>query len=111
MTEFWISPDAHRIARDHPLAADEVFLAGIEAGRKKLGRMADNDELQEYASSWRVNYLAGRREERERWREILGSPAAQLHPKAAIHLATNTDLTAAEAVEALALVAGSGRPN
>ena len=111
MTEFLISPDAHRIAGSHPLAADEVFLAGIEAGMRELGRTADDDELREYAADWRVHYLAGQREERERWRKILEAPAAQLHPKAAIHLATNTDLDAKEALAALTLIAGSGRPN
>lgn len=105
------SPDAVRIATGHPLAADEIFLAGIEAGMRELGRTADDDELREYAADWRVHYLAGQREERERWRKILEAPAAQLHPKAAIHLATNTDLDAKEALAALTLIAGSGRPN
>lgn len=116
MGKIWSSPDARRISGSHPLAADETFLRGIDAGCKALGLRAHQqeaykDELVEFATSWRLNYLAGQRDERERWREILASPAASLHREAAIHLASNTDLTATEAVEALALVAGSGRPN
>lgn len=111
MNALTYSPDAVRIARGHPLAADETFLAGVEAGRRELGRMADDDELREYAAGWRVNFLAGQREERERIAAILEAPAAQLAPKAAQHLALNTDLDAKEALDALTLIAGSGRPN
>lgn len=105
------SPDAVRIASGHPLAADEIFLAGIEAGRRELGRTADDDELREFAAGWRLNFLSGQREERERIAAILQAPAAQLAPKAAQHLALNTDLDAKEALDALTLIAGSGRPN
>ena len=106
-----ISPDARRIAAGHPLAADQIFLAGIEAGRRELGRTADDDELRAYAADWRQNFLAGQREERERIRAILEAPAAQLQPAAARHLALATDTPAAEAIKTLALIAGSGQPH
>lgn len=111
MTNTHISPDARRVAAGHPLAADETFLLGIEAAITALGWSADTEDLHDYAARWRMNYLDGRRQERERVRAILEAPAAQLNPAAAWHLALKTDTTAAEAIATLATLSGSGQPH